>query len=140
MTSIDASLIAAYRATDYVVFDDGREVVLRVEEINPAIDALLMRHGAAQAVVITAWNPFSNRSLDAENERRQNELWQWIAQHHLFALPAEGRDRSGEWPAEESFLIFDMTPQAAEELGRQFGQNAIVSVSSGRAPSLILLR
>jgi hypothetical protein len=140
MTSIDASLIAAYRATNYIVFDDGLEIVLRIEEINPAADALLMRHGAEQASVITAWNPHSVPSSDAENEPRQNELWHWIAQHHLFALPAEGRDPSGQWSAEESFLIFDITPQAAEELGRRFGQNAIVSISRGQAPSLILLR
>jgi len=140
MTAIDAAFIAAYQTTDYIVFDDHQQVVLRIDESNPMADDLLRRHGAVQATMITAWNPESAPLSAAENDQRQAVLWQWIADHHLFALAAEGRDPSGQWPAEESCLIFDIAPQTVAELGRRFSQNAIVSISLGRAPSLILLR
>lgn len=140
MTAIDVNLVAAYHRTDYVVFEDQRETCLHIGVANPEIDALLSRHGAEMAAVITAWNPESVILTPQENDAREAELWQWIADHTLFALPAEGRDPTGEWLPEQSCLILDITPDLATELGRKFGQNAIVSVSRGSAPKLILLR
>ncbi|HVJ34202.1 MAG TPA: DUF3293 domain-containing protein [Terriglobia bacterium] len=140
MTAIDAALIAAYQATDYVVFEDDAETVLRIGELNPAVDALLKRHGAEQAAVITAWNPASVILSDQENEARETVLWRWIGDHQRFALAAEGRDRSGKWRPEQSCLIFDITADQAEALGREFGQNAIVHLRLGEAPRLLLLR
>ena len=140
MTAIEAPLIAVYRATDYLVFDDRQQITLHIDEINPAADDLLRRHGAERATIITGWNPQSVPASAEENEQRQAALWQWISDHRLFALPSEGRDPSGQWPAEEGYLIFDIAPQAVAELGRQFDQNAVVGISIGQAPKLVLLR
>jgi hypothetical protein len=140
MTLIDTVVIAAYRSTDYIVFEDEGQIILRIDAPDLAIDSLLMRHGAQSAIMITAWNPQSAPLNCDENNARQERLWQWIADHRLFALAAEGRDPSGTWPAEESCLIFDIDAETAAELGRQFDQNAIVRIASGAAPELILLR
>jgi hypothetical protein len=140
MTAIDASLVAAYQRTNYVVFEEQRETCLRIGVSDPEIDALLSRHGAEMAAVITAWNPASVILTAQENDARDAQLWQWIADHTLFALPAEGRDPTGDWQPEQSCFILDIAPDLAAELGRKFGQNAIVSVSRGTAPKLILLR
>ena len=59
MTAVDAAIIAAYRTTDYIVFEDEQQITLRIGELNPAADDLLRRHGAATATVITGWNPHS---------------------------------------------------------------------------------
>lgn len=140
MTVIDAAMIATYRATDYIVFEEDAQTILRIDQPDPAIDRLLSRHGAESAVMITAWNPRSTPLSAAENETRQAALWRWIAERRLFALAAEGRDPSGTWPAEDSCLIFDIDPETAAALGRQFDQNAILRIGSGSAPELILLR
>jgi hypothetical protein len=140
MTVIDAALIAAYRATDYIVFDDPRQITLRIDEINPDADELLHRLGAITATLITGWNPESVPLSAAENDQCQAALWQWIADHRLFALPTEARDPSGQWPAEEGYLILDIAAETAATLGRQFDQNAVVEISLGQAPKLILLR
>ncbi len=140
MTAIEADLIAAYQRTDYAVFEDDRETILRIGVVNAAIDALLTRHGAEAGAIITAWNPESVVLTSEQNDARDVQLWQWIADHKLFALPAEGRDPAGEWAPEQSCLILDLAPDLAADLGRQFGQNAIVYVSRGSAPKLLLLR
>jgi hypothetical protein len=140
MTAIDAALVAVYRATDYVIFDDERQITLRIDEVNPAADDLLRRLGAATATLITAWNPESVPLLAAENDRRQAMLWQWIADHRLFAFSTEARDPSGQWPAEEGYLILDIAAETVAALGREFDQNAIVTIALGQAPELILLR
>jgi hypothetical protein len=140
MTAIDASLVAVYRATDYVIFDDERQITLRIDEVNPAADDLLRRLGAATATLITGWNPESVPLSAAENDRRQAMLWQWIADHRLFAFSTEARDPSGQWPAEEGYLILDIAAETVAALGRQFDQNAIVTIALGQAPELILLR
>jgi hypothetical protein len=140
MTAIDAGLVAAYQRTDYVVFEEERETVLRIGTANAEIDLLLSRHGAERAAMITAWNPESVVLSADENELRDAALWQCIADHVLFALPAEGRDPTGQWTPEQSCLILDVTRDLAMEIGRQFGQNAIVIVTRGAVPELLLLR
>ncbi|HVJ42831.1 MAG TPA: DUF3293 domain-containing protein [Dongiaceae bacterium] len=140
MTAIDAALIAAYQATDYAVFEEDAEIILRIGEKNPAADALLKRHGAEQAIVLTAWNPESVALSDPENETREGALWRWIADRQLFALAAEGRDPAGAWRPEQSCFIFDLAIDTAMALGRQFGQNALVHFRAGEAPELVLLR
>ena len=87
MTAIEAPLIAVYRATDYLVFDDRQQITLHIDEINPAADDLLRRHGDEWATIITGWNPQSVPASAEENEQRQAALWQWISDHRLFALP-----------------------------------------------------
>lgn len=140
MTAIDAALIAAYRMTNYVVFEDRRETIIRVGDIDSEVDALFHRHGAGRGTIITAWNPQSIVLSDAENAMREAELWRWIADRQLLALPVEGRDPSGSWESEQSCLIFDIAVDVVEALARHYDQNAIVHIERGQAPELALLR
>jgi hypothetical protein len=46
-----------------------------------------------------------------------------------------------EWPAEPSYLVFDVSREAAAKaLGVRFEQNAIVWSGAGEVPELILFR
>jgi hypothetical protein len=56
--------------------------------------------------------------------------------HHAASL---NRDPSGRWPDEPGLLLCDPPPGFAEELGRRFGQNAILAARLGEAPQLIWL-
>jgi hypothetical protein len=133
-------LLAAYQRTDYVIFEDDAEIIVHVDQADPAIDGLLRRHGAERGTIITAWNPESVILSDAENAARETELWGWIGEQRLFALAAEGRDPTGAWQPEQSCLIFDIAPDVVATLGRRYGQNAIVHLKLGAAPELELLR
>ena len=71
---LNAALIAAYRATDYVLFDPDGDVVLNIGRANPAFDRMLDRRAATSAVVVTAYNPHSVVLSEAENRARHAEL------------------------------------------------------------------
>lgn len=43
------------------------------------------------------------------------------------------------WPPEKSLLILEIEREEAHELGRQFGQNAIVYGKSGGTPELLMI-
>src|SRR3989454_9876715 len=66
-------LIDAYENADYVVFTDP-ELVLRIGEPSPRLDALLEAEGAAAAAYITAANPRGELKTQAENESARAAL------------------------------------------------------------------
>src|SRR3546814_16614253 len=62
-----AALLAAYRATGYVVSDGEAAPNARIGMASAGIDALLERHEADSGTFVTAWNPGSPRRSAAEN-------------------------------------------------------------------------
>ena len=72
--AIARELLSAYEATDFVVFEHGKEWILKVGAPSPRIDALLDRFGADRAIVVTAFNPRSQVLRPEMNEERHGEL------------------------------------------------------------------
>jgi hypothetical protein len=134
---LDERLIAAYRATDYVLFvGDGDDVTLNIGRHNPQFDRELDRRNATTAVVVTAFNPRSVVLTESDNRTRHAQLTAWLeARGYQYAL-GEGRDPTGEWKAELECVVFDLPLEAGLEIARRFGQNAIVFVTRGAAPEL----
>jgi hypothetical protein len=140
---LDERLIAAYRATDYVLFvGDGppasrKDVTLNIGKHNRAFDRALDRRHATTAVVVTAYNPRSVVLSDAENRARHAALTALLdARGHDYAL-GEGRDPTGAWKAELECVVFGIPVQAGLEIARRFEQNAIVFVAKGGVPELV---
>ena len=135
---LDERLIAAYRATDYVLFvGDGDDVTLNIGRHNPDFDRVLDRRKATTAVVVTAYNPRSNVLSDAENRSRHAALTAMLdAAGHDYAL-GEGRDPTGAWKAELECVVFGIPGEAGLEIARRFAQNAIVFVTRGGVPELV---
>src|SRR5947207_15376008 len=71
-------LIDAYENADYVVFTDP-ELVLRIGEPSPRLDALLEAEGATAAAYITAANPRGELKTEAENESAGAALGELLA-------------------------------------------------------------
>ena len=135
---LDEKLIAAYRATDYVLPDaDGMEVTLNIGVPNPAFDRILAARSAATAVVVTAYNPRSVVLPDAENRRRHAALVALIEARGYDHAVGEGRDPTGHWTAEVECIVFGIPVAAGLDLARAFDQNAIVFVAKGGAPELV---
>jgi hypothetical protein len=130
-------LIDAYENADYVVFTDP-ELVLRIGEPSPRLDALLEAEGATAAVYITAANPRSEQKTDAENESAGATLDELLARSGYPRYAGEARDPESRRAAEASVLVIGIYRANAEALGRIFGQNAIVFVEKGKAPELVI--
>ena len=134
---LDEALVAAYRATDYVLFvGDGADVTLNIGRPNPAFDRVLDLRGAACAVVVTAYNPRSVVLPDAENQARHARLTALLESRGFDYAIGEGRDPTGHWQAEVECVVFGISVAAGLELARAFDQNAIVFVTRGAAPEL----
>ena len=132
-----SDFVPAYRAANYVVAAEP-EVVLRIGEANPRLDALLDRTGARCAAFLTAYNPYSERrSSEDDNRAAATELERALVNYSRY--PAEGRDPTGRWPPERGVLVLGVPRAAAEALGRRFKQNAIVFIEHGSPPELVLL-
>jgi len=131
-------LAAAYREAEYVVFGEP-DLVLRIGEPRPALDALLADLGAEGAAFLSAANPASERRSAEENRRAAAALDAELATANYSRCPGEGRDPKGRWPAEPSVLAVGIPRAAAEALGRRFAQNAIVYIARGAAPELLFL-
>ncbi len=75
--------------------------------------------------IITAHNPRSERLSSQENAKRHEELGRDLKALGLEHTPSTGESPDGRW-VEEGFAVFDVSPEQALELGRKYGQHAIL--------------
>ena len=115
-----AELEALYLATTYRIQLEGATLDLR-------IDTSCKDLPFQSAVIITAWNPHSVRLSDEENAERNLRMLARLQEEEISFARAMGIPDSDDWPAEESFALFDIDLHRAIELAREFGQNAIAS-------------
>jgi hypothetical protein len=137
-TMTDDALLAAYRRTRFCADTTQGRIVIRVSESHPELDAILRATGLETWAYVTAFNPGSVRQSDVENDTRQRELEDAIRRlgHPMFAGEGIGDDRT--WPPERSVLVLGIEREAAVQLGRRFGQRAIVCGQVGGLATLAL--
>ena len=138
LSNRDLVLLQAYLDTDYVI-DLGEEtkpsVLLAGEAYPDELDRYSWEKGLA---VITAWNPCSQSLSLNDNQSRQKALMSELQRNGFGPIyPAVGKSRSGAW-AEDSLAIFDISMQDAQHFGQLYGQNAILWVSRGGKPLIVL--
>ena len=136
---MDQALLQAYRETEYRVSHDSH-LVLRVDEPNKALDALLVDRDVTTAAFITAWNPLSQPVSKSENDIAQARLQFEVMALGLDVLPGEGVGRDGTWPPEPSLLVFGISLDRAKQLSRTYKQNAFVWLTLGKGPELVMTR
>ncbi|MFD5656082.1 DUF3293 domain-containing protein [Streptomyces hirsutus] len=99
---------------------------VRVEPRSPGTAEGFFPEPAGNAAlhVITAWNPYG-RTVSAErNARAQGLLLDELDRQRLTWWPAAGGDACGTH-VEESVAVAGLSDDAARELGRRFGQDAV---------------
>lgn len=136
---IPDSLVAAYKAAHYVVFGEP-DIILKVDEPNAHLEALLEAKRAACAAFISAANPRGEPRGLVRNVIAFQALKILVRKSRYLCFEGEGRDPTGVWRPEGSVLVLDMPRAEAEALGNRFEQNAIVYVEKGGAPELVVLR
>lgn len=129
----------AYFNTSYWVEDVKKPFSFRVGKSSPQLEDLLKRHGTATWAYVTAYNPRSIPLTPVENERRNAELLHVVQDMGYRTLSGHGVGDDGMWPPEKSLLILGIDRHTAYELGRSFGQNAIVVGEEGRPPELLVI-
>lgn len=138
-STLPESTIKAYLEADYGV-TAAEPFVLNVGRVSPELALRLKLERTDGAAFITAWNPCGERASDTENRAAQKKLLAAIKALGFACLDGKGRDPSGRWPAEPSFLVFGISLEAAKKLAGQFRQNGFVYAGSDATPRLILLR
>jgi hypothetical protein len=136
---ISPETIQAYLETEFRVFVSD-VVVLKIAKKNEDLVGLFKGHRSEACAFITAYNPLGEFLSAEQNSDMQKQLEEEIKFRGLAYIAGEGKHPVGDWPGEASFLVFDLTLEAAKTLGRKFNQNAIVWCDLDAVPQLILLR
>ena len=139
MTSIDPVLRRKYEETEYRVHGGGTPFVLRVGRASGELAHLLRDRGVATAAFMTAYNPYSQPSTEADNAAANQRLREELRHLGFDVLEGVGSDAAGNWQ-EPSFLVLGIPREQAEALGRAYRQNAIVFADADARPELVLLR
>lgn len=132
------SLIAAYLATDYIVFAD-REFSINIGSQSADLGNLYQRTGFKGAIFITAWNPRGEMVSMEANADAQAQLRRSLDAAGYFCVDGDGRGTSAEWSPEASILALGCNRDDARALGREYQQNAVVWIDENAMPHLELL-
>jgi hypothetical protein len=138
-SKIDPATVQAYRETEYRVLGTV-PAVLRVGVRCADLEVLHRAHLTTCSAFVTACNPLGQIVSDRSNARQQQALVEEISRRGLVAIPGIGVHPTGEWRGEPSYLVPGLSREAAEELGRQFEQNALIWSGADAVPELLLLR
>lgn len=134
---VPAPLAAAFAATCYRVFaSEGPVFDLRIGAAQPQFDQWLRRHGACRWAIVTAHNPHARQLSAQENAARDLVLAQRLQSHGWRRLRSIHLADADDWPAEEGFLVLDVSSEEALALAAEFDQVAIVAAETGMPPSL----
>lgn len=138
-SQLDQTLINAYLKTHYHV-RMAKHFILEIGKQSPELLRWQSIFGVDCSAFITAHNPLGVRLPDQENEDRNNILLSEVQAIYKTVVKGFGQDPLGEWPNEDSFLIFGISLDDAKAVGNKYEQNAIVWCGSDAVPQLILLR
>lgn len=139
-SEIHEDLIRAYRETDYRAGHGRNAITLHIDERSEALARLYDTSSHRCALFITAYNPYSETLSIEANLAAHARLRDELTSLTQYVIEGAGAHPSGAWPEEKSFLALGVSLETARELGKQFGQNAIVWIGDDLIPRLILLR
>lgn len=134
---MERELEDAYLRTSYWVEAPHKWIRLRAGEVNADLEELLRARRERTWAFVSADNPRSKPLPPSENALRRAELREAIERLDRVAFPGVGIGDDGDWPPETSFFVLGIAEPAAVELGRRFGQNAILFGVAGEAPRLL---
>jgi hypothetical protein len=139
-TILSPALIQAYLGTTYRAETNGGVITLKIGGASRSITTLFVESKVGSAAFITAENPYSAPQSPPVNSERQRQLGDDRSAMGITYFPGEGQGEDPSWLAEASFLVLGLGREEASDLGRKYGQNAIVWVGSDGVPELVLLR
>ena len=140
-TLLPLALQDAYRAAHYLVqANHGTTQTLRVGQYSDWLALQLKDRAPQGACFLTACNPWGQLLSAAENSARMSALRQSLNREGLLYSNGSGEDPNGQWPGEDSVLIWNMNAAAALQWGQQWEQNAVLWIGADAMPQLLWLR
>lgn len=139
---IPDSLWQAYADTLFVYRDGDAIGVLRVGQKPDALTETLMQQASvSSAAFITAYNAQHGTDLSpADNQDRQQQLRDVLQSHGLVWRAGVGIGRDTAYDPEASLLVLGVKESDAIQLGRDYGQNAVVWIESNGEVRLLVSR
>lgn len=134
----DPKLIEAYQNSDFVVDGPDGGIILRVGKMSQEVENLLSCYGVTECAFITAWNPRSIRLDSKENSLLHAQLIECVRQLGYLFFLGRGIGQDKTWTPEESVFVIGIARVLAVDLGRKFGQNAIVFKEIDRPIELLI--
>ena len=134
-SDISSELIDAYRATNYHVLGSS-PFVLNIGRPSQPLQKLYDEHECQSAAFITAWNPFSQATDNAENSRLQALLETGISAVSTTLIAGIGEDPSGLWPGEESTLALGVSISVLGASRFMLGVSTFIMGVSGCLPGI----
>lgn len=136
------SLWQAYAGALFVYRDGAAIGVLRVGQKPNALTETLMQQAAVcSAVFITAYNAHLGTDWSpAHNQDRQQRLRNVLQSRGLVWRAGAGIGRDTAYDPEASLLVLGVTESDAIQLGRDYGQNAVVWIESNEAVRQLVSR
>ena len=132
MRELPPDLLFAYLSTDFVLDIFDQQAVLNIAGAVPSALIALDKSWA----IMTAYNPYSTRTTDAENRALQSSLIELLGHHGFQIMPAIGRSRDGSWE-EPSLLVLGISHNLAKAFGSCFMQTAIIYGEAGGPIELV---
>jgi hypothetical protein len=146
------ALRIAYEQAIYEVYYGQETIQIKIGENCPSLDYLIAQGDYPKGLasrraprsltdrptwaLITAANPYSQPLSERENQRRYQRLSKHLQGLELPLIPAMGKDPTGVWTPELSWLILGITRPKAIAIGQKFEQNAIVYGELNQAAEL----
>lgn len=133
----ELALEKSYRQTTYRVETEGASYPIRIGRLHGALDTALRGARATTWACVTAYNPQSAKCSVRENRRRGEALKRYLRARHIRWHVMEGVGDAGDWPSEPGVLALGVSRARAENLGREFGQAAVVWGRAGEKAELV---
>lgn len=129
----------AYLATSYHVQYEAGTFKLTLDAIHPEFNAWCHAQHIDRWAFITAYNPLSEALSVAENASRNGQLQALLEAEGFVFQHGQGVPATNDWLPEDSFFIRNIALVRARELGKLFGQNALVFGEVDHLPQLLWL-
>jgi hypothetical protein len=113
--------------------------MLRARRPSAELKALQQQAGVTCSAFLTAWNPGSRRRANEVNQAAQSELEATLRAAAFALFAGVAVDPTGNWPEERSVLVLGIERERAEQLGRHYGQNAVLWMGADAVPEVVLL-
>ncbi|KFL37246.1 DUF3293 domain-containing protein [Arenimonas donghaensis] len=130
-----AAMMQAFADAVYRVYDGDRAIPLYIGRANPALAALLARHGASHGGLVTGENPFGQVQSPEENATANQALREAIDAHGLARVDSDGGSEDGGWN-EPGFMVIGGGDAVMDSLARRFRQAAWVRIDADGIPTL----
>lgn len=139
MTFPSEKLTAAYQTSQFRVLSP-HPFTLHIGKKSQDLWTAYRQHGVASAGFLTAWNPYSQETAEAQNAANQEALVQRIEALGFSWWNGLGIDPSGDRLNAPSILVLGIKHDESVSIGVAFRQNAIVWAGADAIPRLVLLR